>query len=208
MSARTFFATDAKAKVALAIAEVEAQTSAEVVVALRPSSGHYRHTDYLVGFALAAGALLVFLFHPQPFETNTFPLEFAASFVIGTLASAHLPPLRRLLTSPRLMAEGVRTAARAAFVELGVGRTAGRTGVLVFVSMFERRVEVVADSGVSEEALGEAWRDARARLAAAVARDPDLDRFLAALRAVGPILGGALPHAADDVNELSDEVRA
>lgn len=204
----SFFAADAKARVAAAIAELERQTSAEVVVALRRRSGHYRHTDFLVGGLLALALLCVFLYHPEPFDYTYLPLELLVVFAFGALISAYFPPLRRLLTSRRLMAECVRVAARAAFVDLGISKTRDRTGVLVYLSILERRVEVVTDIGVKEEALGAEWATAKAKLVDALARPGTLDGLLGALQGLTPALAAALPRAADDVNELADEVRA
>jgi putative membrane protein len=206
MSARTFFAADVKSRVAAAVAEVEGKTSAEVVVAVRKRAGFYRHTDYLSGLALTFASLLIFLFHPEPFDLDLYPIEAAGFFAFGSVTSAFFPALRRALTSSRLMAENTRTAARATFVELGVSRTRGRTGVLVFISMFERRVEVVTDIGIDEAALGPLWKDALHRLTEAVHKT-EFDRFLDALRSLGPALAEALPRAADDTNELTDEAR-
>ncbi|UQA56564.1 hypothetical protein [Polyangium aurulentum] len=208
MSARHFLLPAARDAVASAVRDLEMKTSAEVVVAVRPVSGHYRHTDYLVGYVLALGALSVFLFHPEPFAYDVFPLEMTAAFAFGALVCANLAPLRRALTARKLLDESVRRAARAAFVDLGVSRTQGRTGLLVYVSTFERRVEIVADCGVDLAALGADFEASRARLERAVAREVDFERFLEALGALGEALGKALPRAANDVNELSDEVRA
>jgi putative membrane protein len=204
MSARTFFAADVKTRVATTVAEIELQTSAEVVVAVRKISGFYRHTDYLAGIALAVASLLIFLFHPEPFEVDLYPIEAATCFAFGGFTSAFFPALRRGLTSSRLMADNARTAARAAFVDLGVSRTKARSGVLVFISMFERKVEVVTDIGIDQAALGPLWKDALHRLTEAVQKT-EFDRFLEALRSMGPALGEALPRASDDVNEIPDE---
>jgi putative membrane protein len=91
-------------------------------------------------------------------------------------------------------------------VALGVGRTRDRNGVLVFVSLFERRVGVVADVGIDPRAMGAAWTDAVGALEASLAAGADTERFLAALAALGPPLAAAMPHRDDDVNELPDEV--
>lgn len=72
--------------------------------------------------------------------------------------------------------------------------------MLVYVSTFERRVELVADVGVDGKLVEGEVR----ALEAAVAGRPDLDAFLEALRRLGPALAPSLPHAADDVNELPD----
>ncbi|HEU4405020.1 MAG TPA: hypothetical protein VFS43_06980 [Polyangiaceae bacterium] len=206
-SGRAFFGAAARARVAEAVRAVELETSAELVVALRPASGHYRHTDYLVGALAALALLCVFLYHPEPFEYDFLPLELGAVFGAGALASAYFGPLRRALTSRPLREQSVRRAAREAFVDLGVSRTRARTGVLVYVSMFERRVEVVADVGVEAKALEAPSRQAAAAVAGSFLGAPSFDGFVAALRRFGPALAAALPRDDDDENELGDEVR-
>jgi putative membrane protein len=200
------FATqEGKQHVKQAIATVEAQTSAELVVAVRPRVTHYRHVDYLVGFACSLLALLVFLFYPVDFEIATMPMDSLAAFAFGSVLSAHCPPLRRVLVSRRLVETAVRRAACAAFVDLGITRTTGRNGILIFVSMYERRVEVIADVGIDQPLLGAAWAAIVADLGRAVAKT-DLNAFVIALNALGPALGGAMPRAEDDRNELPNEV--
>jgi putative membrane protein len=186
------------------IRAIESATSAEVVVAVRARSGHYRHTDYLVGFILSFAALLVFLFATHEFSLDWMPVDTLVAFTLGTLLSAGFSPLRRALTSRKLMRSNVRSAARAAFVDLGVARTSARSGLLVFVSSFERRVEVVADIGIDK---ADARPSVRRRCARADVDSPPsrLSLFLEALRSLGPILSRALPRTVDDANELPDE---
>jgi putative membrane protein len=208
MASLAFTDKAAKGNVAAAIREVEGVTSAEVVVAVRPRSGHYRHTDYLVGFALSFAALNVFLFDAREFDIDWMPVDTLVAFVLGTFFSANVAPLRRGLTSRKLMRSNVSTAARAAFVDLKIAGTRARSGLLVFVSMFERRVEVVTDIGIDRAVLGPAFADAVAALESALRRGPSFPRFTAALRSLGPILARALPKQAGDVNELPDEPSA
>jgi putative membrane protein len=208
MGTSAFTDKAAKAEVAQAIREIERATSAEVVVAVRASSGHYRHTDYIVGFALSFAALLFFLFDSHEFSIDWMPLDTAFAFALGTFLSASAPPLRRALTSRRLMRANVRTAARATFFDLGISKTSGRTGILVYVSMFERGVDCLADVGVDAAVLGAPFTAAIAALDAALRRGPSFPRFAEALRTMGPILGKAMPRLADDINELPDEPHA
>ena len=154
----------------------------------------------LAGFA----ALTALLFLPQRFPLFVFPLDAAAAAgIVGWISSRTLP-MRRLLTAQRDREARVRTTARAAFVDMGISRTMGRTGILVFVSVLERRVEVVADIGVPVQAVGAAWNDALHGLQHAVEGNGDSKAFFAALRTLGPALASVLPRAADDVNELPD----
>jgi putative membrane protein len=206
MSHQSFFAKDAKEKAKKTVLAVEAQTSAEILLAVRPRSGHYRHADYLAGSIAAFAALLLLLFLPQTFTVDTMPLDVLGAFALGAVLTANLPPLRRLLAGRKRLAESVRTAARAAFVDDGVARTTRRTGILVYASVFEQRVEIVADVGVDPKALGEAWEKASRALEGSLAGGADLDRFLAAVTALGPALATALPHHEGDRDELSDEM--
>lgn len=205
MLGRHLWSDDARLRVEAAVKAVEAQTSVEVVVAVRPSSGSYRHTDYLVGAVVAMALLCTFLYHPEPFDWTYLPLEVTAAFAFGATACALFDPLRRLLTSRRLMNEYAEAQARSFFVEQRLTRTRDRTAVLLFVSVFERRVVVVCDLGVDERALGAPFADAKRALERDVGR---VDSFVRAVASLGPIFAAHLPRRADDTNELSDAVGA
>ena len=172
---------------------------------MRRRCGNYRHTDLFVGAALGFATLLVLLFHPIEFSVDWMPLNVLCAFVLASYVCATVSPIRRLFTSRALMDDQVRVAARAAFYDMGISQTRGRTGVLVFVSFFERRVVVVPDSGIHVAELGPDWAIATEALEAAVRVTPDFPAFLTALRSLGPPLAAALPVQPDDVNELPDE---
>lgn len=206
MGVHEFFLEPARRAVKKAIADVEAQTSVEVVVTVRRSCGYYRSADLGAGAFFALVLLCVFLYHPEPFDFTYLPLELAIAFGIGALLSAYVAPLRRALTPPKVRAANVARAAKAAFVDLGVGRTKARTGVLVFVAAFEKRVEIVADVGVHPKVLGPAWDEAKRKLDRAFRLDGSVERFVMALRELGPVLANEHPRAHDDENELADDL--
>lgn len=204
MSAGVFFSEQAKDRTAEAVAKIEASSSAEIVVAVRTSSGHYRHSDYLFGFLCALGLLCALLFLPQPFSIDTWPLEVTVAFAVGAAFCGSFEPLRRIMTSRTLMNGCVLQAARAQFYDLGISSTRDRTGILVYVSMFERRAEVVGDLGVSPAYDKATWVKAVEALNESIADGPDFDRFTEALVMLKAPLSKALPTRADDLNELPD----
>lgn len=204
MSTRDFFGEEARRAVKSAIEKLEADCSAEVVVSVQPASGNYRASDYLSGALFGFAVVLVFVFHPAPFDSTLFPIELFAVFVFGTFLSAWFVPLRRLLTPGKLMKENARRAAKAKFVDAGLSKTRGRTGLLVYVSTFEREVALVADIGIDEKVHALELAKAEARLAAAISV-ADRSAFTNALAGLGPTLGEACPRRGDDVNELPDE---
>jgi putative membrane protein len=207
MSERSFYEERAKREAKAVVEGIEAQTSAEIVVCLRGASDTYRDADYLFGFLVSLGALVAMLFVDHPFARASFPLGLVAGFLSGAVASANVAQIRRLLVFPGRKAAAVSLAARGAFHDQGVTRTHGRTGILLYVSMFERRVEVLLDVGINSRTLGLEWKAAVTMLEGSLSPHPDVDRFLAAARALGPILGRVLPRAAEEENELPNEVR-
>jgi len=204
MSERAFFEKAAKQRATAAIKSIESQTSAEIVVTLRHASGNYRHVDYLFGFACALATLVAMLFLPYTFRLSAFPIDVTVVFVVGAFVCGGSSTLRRALTSPRARHANVRRAAREAFVDHGVARCSGRWGVLIYLSMLERDVEVVPDLGIDPPSIA-GWHDAVEAMRRAVAR-ADFDAFVAAMETLGPVLSKPFPHRDDDVNELPDEI--
>jgi putative membrane protein len=205
MSEREFFEKQARTKVREAVEAVEAQTSAELVVAVRRQSSHYRHVDVALGSLSAFIVLLLLLFLPWPFDVNWMPVEVALSFSVGMAVSSTFWTLKRWLVRDRCLREATWRAACTLFHEKGISRTSGRNGILVLVSMLERRVEIVTDIGIDVDALGPGWTEALGKIRGAVGAKPDFDRFVQALVELGPALGVLMPRAEDDVNELPDE---
>ena len=99
----------------------------------------------------------------------------------------------------------VWTAARRAFARLGVARTRGRNGVLVFVVPSRRQVIVLADDGAVARIEPAIWRDAAARIAAAFARGEGTAGLVDGIEWLARVLSGPFPHERTDVNELPDQ---
>jgi putative membrane protein len=201
-----FLSADTQRAVQSAVAEAEAFTAAEIVVAVRRVSGRYREADYLFGFLVALAALLGLLYLPEVFSLSVFVPDVAIAFLIGTFVSSRSTWLRRQLTTDRVRRGHVRQSALATFAELPCSRLPGRNGVLVYVALLERQVEVIADCGLRVSALGSTWQQACASLDATLRPRADVDRFIIALRNLGAVLGREHPRLADDVNELPDTV--
>jgi putative membrane protein len=207
MSERSFYEEKARAEAKATVQAVEAQTSAELVITLRKVSGWYRAADFLFGALVALVAVAAILLLPRSFGIIAVPIDLIVAFLLGVAFCSRTSTLRRLLVPRARRQENVRVASRAAFVDLGVSRTSGRWGVLVYVSMLERDVEVVPDIGVDLGGMGDDWPKAVVAIRAAVGR-LDFEAFKAATLALGPLLGRVHPHREDDVNELPDEVSA
>lgn len=204
MRKQQWLSDDARQQVTRCIQQVEAATGAEVVATVAVRSGHYRHADTLFGGLCGLAALLAYLYYPKPLLDDVAVALIIAITLVATTVSANVGFIRRVFVSRKTMNEAVRTSARARFVDQEISSTRARTGVLVFVSLFERRVEVVPDIGIPVQALGAKWVDAVAALETQARSG--VGPFAAGLAALGEVLAEAVPKQADDQNELPDEV--
>jgi len=200
----SFLDDRAKARAVAAVKAFESKTSAELVITVKKRVRAYPESHLLCGSLLAFAALLFLLFYPMDFATHMMPVDVLVAFALGYGLSTLLPPLLRLAVPAKKRRASVEGAAKAAFFDLGVSRTTGRTGVLVYLSVLEGMVAVVADSGVTPEAR-KAAVDARAALESAFVR-LDVSSFASTLEALGAAFAPTMARAADDVNELPDEV--
>ncbi len=206
MSEGDFFSDEAKRATAASVRSVEALTCAELVVAVRKRSGRYGVLAYHFGLGLAAAVIAYLLLSPQVYSVGAIAIDGLLAFGLGAALAANLDTLLRALSRDATLNHHVERAARAAFFDLRISNTTGRNGLLLYVSLFERRCVVLTDLAVDVAELGTAWLSAVQALQAAVKRR-DLPAFRAALESLGPVLGRAHPRSADDVNELPDEVQ-
>ena len=199
------FADDAaRAAIRDAVRAIEDCSAAEVVVAVRRQSSPWTAAHLIVGVLAAIAAHAYMLFAPTPFSTTAlFTGPILAGGLLGA-ASTLILPLPRWLVPASRRRRVVAARARATFVERGIRRTRGATGVLVYVSVAERMAEVVADDGVVAAVDERDWRPLVAAIDDA-ARQGGV-AVGAAIARLAPVLAAALPRGADDVNELADDL--
>lgn len=182
-----------------AVRELELRSCAEVVVEVRSRSGSYAHADARFASLVALIALIVLLFSPWPFSPVWVVGDVVIAWVIGLIAASKSDPLRRVMTTERERTAQVHATASAVFHDRGVANTSAETGVLVFLSVLERRVEIVADRGVLTSVPAEEWTQV---VSAARVPGATTSTLLEAVRALTPVLECHLPVREGDVDEL------
>ncbi len=204
--AKPFLTPESKAALAQAARDVEACSSAELVVAVRPRTGSYLHADLLAGIVAGVASTIVLLVAERTFAPLWFVVDPLVIGVVAAVVASHSALWRRALTPAGRRRRRVEEAARATFVERRVHSTSGRTGILLYVSVLEREAALVVDLGVEPLAATDGWRRAVDELGTAVRGGADGNAVALRLRALGDLLAPVLPCGAEDVNELPDEV--
>ena len=118
--------------------------------------------------------------------------------------SVWIPPLRLALTPRSLRRQRAQQAAMEQFLAKGLHVTAARTGVLIFASVAERQVEVIADEGIYAKVEPKVWAEAVAALTKSLKAGRPGEGFEQAVRLCGAVLAEHFPPGADNPNELPD----
>ncbi len=129
----------------------------------------------------------------------------AIAFLVFRLLFAWTP-LRFALTPHATKVRRVRRRATALFRTAAEKRTRARTGVLLYLSLAERRAEIIADATIHDKVAAEVWGDAMAALIVAVRDGRPGDGMAAAVAQIGAILAEHVPRSDGDVNELPDRL--
>jgi len=134
-------------------------------------------------------------------------LIIVGGFVIGAFLTSRIGWLRRLLATDREMREEVERAAWQAFSRFHVAKTAQGTGILLYLSLFERMVCVLGDELIAQKLDEKNWQEIRDTIIRGIRQRRAADAVCQAIARCGELLGQHFPLQAGDVNELPNELR-
>ena len=212
------------AEVTAAVTEAERLSDAEIVTVVTDKSDSYHDVGlhYAVLAMLLVPALLAFL--PQATVdwasglflgwNATVTRGLLMAFLFATLAAAFLivryalawMPLRMALTPASTKTRRVRRRAIELFKVAAERRTVGRTGVLLYLSLRERRAEIVADQAIVGKVAPELWGEAMADLIEEVKAGRPGAGMARAVGRIGGVLAEHFPKTAADANEIPDRL--
>jgi putative membrane protein len=191
---------------AQAVRDIESNTDAEIVIAVRGRSGSYRHADYLCGAIVALVGLIFVLFSPFEFHTYWVPIDVVMLFIAGAFVCSRTDAVRRALTTKKFRANTARTGAAAMFYEAGIANTSAENGLLIYLSLLEKRVEVIADRGILKAVPALKWNNSLFELKR-IGRKPEPENLIKAVRDLGELLAEHMPATGENPNELPDGPR-
>jgi putative membrane protein len=197
---------EARARIEAAVAEAERATGGEIVVAVVSACDEYASAVWWLGASLAALAFLALGLFAPPLPWAAYLAAQAAALLAGH-ALARIPGVRRSLLPAERVEREVAERAAHCFAEQGLARTRGRTGILIFVTLLERRVVVLADAGI-DRALGpgESWEAVVDLAVGGLRRGAAAEGLEAAVRLCGAILARHLPAPSPNPDELPNRV--
>lgn len=197
------------------VAAVEAQVGVELVAMVAERASHYPQIPWKAfAFGASVGGLAAVvgdLLRPDWVDVASalvpvlVVLGAGAALAVATVVA---PPVARWFLRRSRRDYETRRYAELMFRRRGVDATRSRTGVLVVVCVFERRIEIVADRAFDERVAAHEWSAALAAVAArpGVARPATvLQEAIAAVERL--LLAKGFAASRDATNELPDRPR-
>lgn len=207
-----------------AVAKAEAQTDGEIVTIVAAQSDAYHDVGLHWAIACAFVVIALAAAWPELYERiyvrllggwwHALPMRLFLTMLLGHVILKFLA-LRYLLTIPALRmavtpgatrTRRVHRRAMALFRTSAENRTAGKTGILIYLSLAEHRAEILADKAISTKVDPDVWGEAMAALIEE-ARAGRIGHGMArAVERVGAVLAEHLPKSEANPNELPDRL--
>ena len=188
-----------------AVMTVERQSSGEIMTVIAPQSDDYYPACLIFGICVAfAVALLASLSHPfRPFLF--YWLLQLAVFLAVTIGLHHFAQGWRLTPKPHRR-KLIRQAAEQQFFLQNLASTENRAGILIYISLHEHAVELVADTGIAGKVPVDAWQKITDDLSSTIKMGHMAQGICEAVMACGTLLASHFPAETPEINNLSDDV--
>ncbi|HEY6006965.1 MAG TPA: TPM domain-containing protein [Geobacteraceae bacterium] len=206
VTAKNLFTPEEEARIRMAVTAAEANTSGEIATMVVERSDSYREAESLGAVLCAAFvAFLIAVVSHHVTIWSYIPLVFIL-FLPARWLIIRVAALQRPFIARRRLAEAVRERAVRAFYEKGLYRTRHETGILIFISLFERKVWILGDRGINAKIPAESWQHLARTLSNGLREGKACEALCTVIARCGEELGRHFPREADDINELPDEL--
>jgi putative membrane protein len=206
--ANSFLSESDRQKIDAAVKTAEEKTSGEIVPMVISAAYHYPMADVIgaAAFAIPMGIVLTHLLGHWLWIGDRNLWLFlgvgAVLFIFFHILVGRIPALKHRFISQREMEEEVQEAAVTRFFGQGLHRTRDETGVLILISVFERKVWVLADRGIDAKVREGQWEEIVAMITDGIRQNRPAEAICRAVEQVGELLAGHFRVKPDDTNEL------
>ena len=212
----SFFSEAEKEKIRRAVESAEVKTSGEIATMIVDHSDRYQEAE-VMGGVLVAGlvALMISVAAHYAAILSHIPLDMTVWSFVPLVFILYFPARSLFIRFPHLklpfinkfrLMHGVRERAIRAFYEKRLYRTREENGILVFISILERKVWVLGDRGVDRKISHDTWNALAREISAGIREGRACEALCAVIEKCGTILAEHFPKKNDDINELPDDL--
>ena len=174
-------------------------------------SEHPQQLTMLLSLCFYLALLVYFLADPAQFinhSLDTWIIDFFYAFlaIVAAPFIARSRRVKKALTSRPDRNAQVYMRAEVEFYQAGLNQTQGQTGIMIFVSMLEHQVVILADKAISNKLPDSTWKGVVDLVTTGIKEKSLQQGICAGIKKCGDILEEHFPIAPDDVNEVKDHL--
>ena len=210
--AKKFLTNSERDSISDAVKEAEKMTSGEIVPMVVSSSYDYPMANIIGGVAFSLPLSMILTpvvggwFWIGSRDMWLFVGLLAVLFIIFHEIIKRANWLKRIFISQKEIDEEVEEAAIINFFNEGLYRTRDETGVLIFISVFEHKVWVLADRGINQKVKQGQWDEIVRLIIDGIKQNRQAETICEAIQKVGDMLIEHFPVKPDDRDELKNIV--
>lgn len=166
MSMKSFFTDTDLRRIEDAVKQAESKVSGEIVPVFVGRSDGYEYGNLRAGVAFAGLAAMLWLLLYEFaaawgahwfYTPEALIVLLLMGFCFGFFLAMYVPLVRMVFVLKNELTEAVAHGAKLAFLDEEVFRTKKRTGILIYISKLEHRVQILGDKGIAEKVSQDEW---------------------------------------------------
>lgn len=206
--AKKFLTAAEQQQVTDTVKKAELKTSGEIVPMIVSRSHDYPRATltaslfFSLPVTFLTTQLLSHLFWVNPENIYFFFTLFIPIFIISHLLAGKYPAMTRLFISADELNREVEEEAIKSFFQERLYETKENNGILIFISVFEKKAWILADHGIDQKIAPHIWNEVITDLTRNIRDNNRCLGLCQAVSRVGDILTSHFPHQKDDTDEL------
>ncbi len=202
-----FFDPEYQNRLDEAIQELESKSSVELVAVIYPESCNYRDIELIGGIFLALSTLILGFMVPHEIHFYAILFGTLISFPLGTILIKRIKSLKRALINKKRKRRQCEIMGRAIFQKAKIHRTSQHTGVLLFLSVFEREAVLLWDIGVDIQLTIDELDDLQSQFSEIFDVSDAPEALLTKIKESIAVFERHLPVQPNDINELPNHLQ-
>ncbi len=201
-----YFKEETRSKIGRVISQIESQSHVELVVIIKSRVHGYSEFPLAIGSALAFVALTYFRFSHEFYDDWVVYIGIVFSFVMGAVLVGGIPMLLRLVVGQKRLGKSAEIMARACFQKGGIHHTRDKTGVLIFIAVWERQIVIIPDQGVESAIPTSEWKKIQQGFRGVFQANNPGHSLIEKLEGLQTLFSRYVPQVEGDINELPDNL--
>lgn len=203
---KKFTDKDFQTRLGNTIATLEQASQIEVVVLIKNKSANYEDVPLGLGAVFMMLAFSYFFLADVEFESYLIYFYTLFSFALGVLIGL-IPMMQRLFTGKKRKTRNIEIMARALFQKGGLHHTSTKIGTLLYFSLLEQMIYIVADRGAELAIPAEEWQKLNQNLQAVFKAKNPSETLITELENCKELFNRYIPALETNVNELPDDLQ-